>query len=266
MKGHSRVTAWQYIEELLGMGRYTFTRKEATRRLKTSPAAVYMALHRLERAGKVVMLRAGFYVIVDPQHRSTGMMPPEWFIQELMKDLDRPYYVGLLSAAQIHGAAHQAPQEFQVVIPKRSLRPVRSGNVKIRFFGKGLFDRSATIEVKTPVGFMKVSTPETTAWDIIRYPRGAGGFDHAVTVLAELAEKIDSAKLMDIVIRHDEVIVIQRLGYIFERLGRRRLAQALAKRVQHAPIRALDSSMPLKGASVSRKWGLWVNAKVEAEA
>lgn len=248
------------------MGRYTFTRKEAARRLKASmPAAVYMSLHRMARAGRVVMPRAGFYVIVDAQHRSAGTLPADWFIHELMKNMGRPYYVGLLSAAQIHGAAHHRPQEFQVVIPKRAVRPIRVGNVRIRFFGKGSFDCPATVDVKTPTGYMKVSSPETTAWDIVRYPRAAGGFDHAVTVLAELSEKIDPVKMREVVNRHDEVVVAQRLGYIFEQISRRRLARELAGQVQGAPMRALNPAAPIKDVRESRKWGLWLNADVEAE-
>lgn len=51
-----------------------------------------MALHHLVKARWLVMSRSGFYVIVDPQNRSAGTLPPEWFIQELMKDMGRPYY------------------------------------------------------------------------------------------------------------------------------------------------------------------------------
>lgn len=36
-----------------------------------------------------------------------------------MKFLGQPYYVGLLSAAALHGAAHHQPQEFQVVTNKQ---------------------------------------------------------------------------------------------------------------------------------------------------
>src|SRR3972149_1360927 len=111
MKRRSIITASRFIEELLGQGRYTFTREEVARRLGTSPAAVSMSLHRLMKAKRLVLPRSGFYVIVDPQHRAAGTLPPEWFIDPLMKDMARPYYVGLLSAAQLHGAAHQRPQE-----------------------------------------------------------------------------------------------------------------------------------------------------------
>ncbi|MDE2142398.1 MAG: type IV toxin-antitoxin system AbiEi family antitoxin [Elusimicrobia bacterium] len=265
MKGSHSLKASRFVEELLGQGRYTFAREEAARRLGGSAAATYMSLHRLVRAHGLTMPRSGFYVIVDAQHRAGGTLPAEWFIHELMTDMARPYYVGLLSAAQVHGAAHHRPQEFQVVIPERASRPVRSGNVLIRFHGKGLFDRSQTQEVKTPTGLMKVSTPETTAWDLVRYFKAAGGLENVVTVLSELAEKLDAAKLRQTVKRHGEVLVAQRLGYLLDKVGRRDLSQGFAGWARGAPWRPLDPAAPFP-APESRKWGLWINARLEPEA
>ena len=202
MKRYSPITASRYIEELLGQGRYTFTREEVARRLGTSAAAISMSLHRLMKAKRIVLPRSGFYLIVDPQHRAAGTLPPEWFIDSLMKDMARPYYVGLLSAAQLYGAAHQRPQEFQVVVPIRAARPVQTGNVLIRFHGKGPFDRSRTQETKTPTGILQASTPETTAWDLVRYFKAAGGLDNVATVLSELAERLDGTKLRDTLKQH----------------------------------------------------------------
>jgi len=262
-KGYS---AKRFVEGLLGQGAYTFTRQEAQTELGGSRAATYMALHRLVKAGWLVMPRSGFYVIVDPQHRSAGTLPPEWFVGNLMKHMGRPYYVALLSAAQIHGAAHHRPQEFQVVVPRRTIRPVRAGNVLIRFYGKGPFDRARTQEVKTPTGAIKASTPETTAWDLVRYLKVAGGLDHVGTVLSELAEKLDASKLRETVERHEEVLVAQRLGYLLDQLRRCKLARAISDWVNGAPLRPLDPSRTAKGAPHDRKWRLLVNARVEPEA
>ena len=266
METPASIPAGRFVENLLGQGRYTFTRQEAERRLRRSRAATYMALHRLVKAGWLVMPRSGFYVIVDPQHRAAGTLPPEWFIHELMKHMGRPYYVGLLSAAQLHGAAHHRPQEFQVVIPERAVRPVRAGNVLIRFHGKGPFDSSQVQDVKTPTGLMKAATPETTAWDMVRYFKAAGGLENVVTVLSELAGKLDAKRLRGIVKRHEEVIVAQRLGYLLDRVGRRNLAKGLANWIRDAPLRPLQPSAPVDNAIESRKWHLLVNAELEPEA
>ncbi len=53
-----------------------------------------------------------------------------------MEHLGAEYYAGLLSAAQIHGAAHQRPQVFQVVVGKN--RPsIRCGKVIVQFIARG---------------------------------------------------------------------------------------------------------------------------------
>lgn len=266
MKKKSPITAIQLIEELLGLGRYTFTRQEAERRLGVSPEATYMTLRRLMNAGRLVMPRSGFYVIVDPQHRSAGTLPPEWFVHELMAYLESPYYIGLLSAAQLHGSAHHRPQEFQVVIPKRAIRPIKVGNVRIRFFGKGPYGNSVLNEMKTHTGMIKISTPETTAWDLVRYPKSAGGMDNVVTVLSELSDTLSPGKLMETVKQHNELLVAQRLGYILDRLGRLDLSAKLAEWVEGVPVRLLDPSAPRNEASVDRKWRLLVNTQLEPEA
>jgi len=43
------------------------------------------------------------------------------FIDQLMKHLGRSYCVGLLSAAEIHGADQQRPQVFQVFADKHAM-------------------------------------------------------------------------------------------------------------------------------------------------
>jgi len=266
MKQRFPIAAGKFIEELLGLGRYTFTREEAARRLGASPAAVYMSLYRLAQAKSLAMPKAGFYVIVDPQHRAAGILPPEWFIHDLMENMARPYYVGLLSAAQLHGAAHHRPQRFQVVIPQRAIRAIRASGVLIGFHKKGAFDCSQTQEVKTPTGILKASTPETTAWDLIHYSKAAGGLENVATVLSELAEKLDGNKLRATVKRHGEIIVAQRLGCILDKLRRQDLTKRFAKWIGEAPLRPLDPTASSAGASKSSKWRLLVNARVEPEA
>jgi len=266
MKTHISSPAGRFVEGLLGEGRYTFTREEAARRLRRKPAAVYMALHRLAEAGWLAMPRSGFYVAIDPQHRPTRILPPEWFINDLMKDIGRPYYVGLLSAAQLHGAAHHRPQEFQVVVPGIAIRPVRAGNVLIRFHRKGRFNASEIQEIKTPTGFMKASTPETTAWDLVWYAKSAGGLENVITVLAELAEKLDAAKLRVVARRHGDTETAQRLGYLLDRAGHRKPAKGLIGLAKGAGLCRLDPSATANRASTNRKWRVLVNVQLESEA
>ena len=74
---------------------------------------------------------------------------------------------------------------------------------------------------------MRVATPETVAFDLVRYPSGAGQLSNAATVLAELAERLDPKALVGIapLVRLPDV---QRLGYLLDAVGERRRTGPLA--------------------------------------
>jgi predicted transcriptional regulator of viral defense system len=260
----------RWVEDLLTNGRYTFSRKEIQRALGISPRAAYLALHRMVKDTRLVMPKSGFYVVVDPQYRTVGTPPAHWFIHSFMEYLKTPYYVGLLSAAELHGAAHHRPQEFQVMLPSKTARPrpITIKNLRIRFFSKNLFDRSETTQVKTPTGYETVSTPETTAWDLVRYYKSAGGLDNVITVLSELGEKIDAGKLLTIAKRHEDSFVARRLGWLLDRVGQKNLTLGLLKWVgdKDVPCIPLDSSERLEKAPQDKKWRVLVNTKLEPEA
>ena len=70
-----------------------------------SDVALEAALRRLKQRGRIASPRRGFYVLVPPEYREAGCQPASWLIDDLMRFVEQPYYVGLLSAAAIHGAA-----------------------------------------------------------------------------------------------------------------------------------------------------------------
>jgi predicted transcriptional regulator of viral defense system len=144
-----------------------------------------------------------------------------------MRHEGRSYYVGLLKAAELHDASHQAAMEFQVVTDKQ-VREIRAGRSVIAFFYRKDFEAVADfiMSKKTDTGDMKISSPELTAFDLLRYPRAAGGNDAAATVLADLKDKL-KAKALARVSRHFERSVVQRLGYLLDFLGARALTEEM---------------------------------------
>ena len=94
------------IDRLAARGRYRFTPEEVREALDSTGDAVMLALHRLARQRLVVHLAHGLYVIVPPEYRRPGCLPADQFIPGLMEQLVPGCHVGLLSAAQYHGAAH----------------------------------------------------------------------------------------------------------------------------------------------------------------
>ena len=174
--------------------------------------------------------------------------------------------VGVLTAAAIHGAAHQQPQEFQVVTTLKQ-RPVTLGRERIRFVKKRKLTRTGVMPIKTPTGTMLVSTPEATALDLLRYPDAAGFLSNIATVLRDLAPKCDPVKLVEAA-SSVELPHVQRLGHLLDRAGARRLADPLAdslaeRRPDWAP---LDPAQRSHKATRDKRWRLLANTRVELDA
>lgn len=219
MVNQKRLALAHYISHLLSGGRAVFSGAKAVEALGISGGAFLDAAERLQRRKQLVSPRRGFYVIVPPQYASWGAPPPSWYIDALMQHEERSYYVGLLKAAELHGATHQAVMEFQVVTDKR-LPKIRAGrNLIVFYFRKDITAVSAGIEDrKTDTGSMRISSPELTALDLVRYPHAAGGMDNLATVLADLGSKMDAQKLAALSATAERSVV-QRLGHLLDRLG-----------------------------------------------
>ena len=216
-----------YASSLLAAGRGVFSADEAQKEIGISRGAFLDAAERLQRRGQLIRPRRGFYVIVPPQHSTTGAPPPEWYIDALMRHEKRPYYVGMLTAAAAHGASHQAVMEFQVVTDKL-LPDLVAGRTRIVFsYRKDMAAVSAGIEDrKTQSGYMKLSSPELTALDLVRYPQAGAGLDNIATVHSELAERLQPEKLASLSGAFEKAVV-QRLGHLLGRLGHPQIAEAM---------------------------------------
>lgn len=256
----------QFLDTLLAEGRYTFRRSEAWQALRLPPIALKNALWRLSRDGRITSPHRGFYVIIPPEHRAAGSLPASWFIRDLMAHLGRPYYVGLLSAAALHGAAHQAPQELQI-ITDRALRPIVVGRNRIRFVKKAHLAQTPVTEVRTPTGTIRISTPEATALDLVRYPLHAGSLSNITSVLAELADRLRARALVRAAQTEPDLAVVQRLGYLLDRLYLANLTAPLARWVDKQALRLtpLQPGRPITGAPRDSRWRVAMNENLQME-
>lgn len=261
------LTLNQYIEGLQKKGRYTFTREEAIRSCNLTPTAFKFALHRLSLKKKIAQAVREFYVIVPIEYQDAGAPPPTWFIDDLMRFFEHPYYVGLLSAAALHGAAHQQPQEFQV-LTDISIRPIRVGNARIAFFKKRTLNETMAQQIKTTTGYMKVSTPETTALDLVRYFKVSGYVSHVATILNELREEMDSMRLLEAAKDGVDLSSIQRLGYLLELVSENKeLTEPLHDwlKNQHPRLVPLLPEKEIDTTTKNARWKLYINEVVEID-
>ena len=221
-----------YVNGLLSSGQTVFTAEEAEKALRIGHRAFLDAAERLQRREVLLNPRQGFYVVVPPQYASWGTPPPPWYIDSLMRREGQAYYVGLLKAAEMHGATHHAVMEFQVISSKR-LPKIRAGRSLIAFyFRKDMDAVTAGIDGrKTDTGTMKISSPALTALDLLRYPQGSGGTDNIATVLVDLGPKIDPGQLAFLSTRVERPVV-QRLGHLLERLGHGALTAPMLESLQ----------------------------------
>jgi predicted transcriptional regulator of viral defense system len=254
-----------FIQDLAAKGRSCFSFEDIEKLKSSTPMAIKAALRRLQKKGEIAMPYRGFYVIVPPEHRAVGCLPPEHFIPDMMDHLSEVYYAGLLSAAEYHGAAHQRPQVFQVVVAK-SRRPIRCGKVRVEFIFRKNAAKVPTEPRNTPAGVLKIATPEATALDLIGYVGHCAGLDNVATVLAELAEKIDADRLLQIA-KLSPIAWVQRLGYLLDMVGSHEKAEGIARYIQEKqPVRTpLAPALGVKGAKMESRWRVFVNAEVESD-
>lgn len=256
---------YHWIEALPEEGRYSFTRPEAESVTDASAQAVEATLRRLKRAGRIVTPREGFHVLVPAEYRSAGCPPATWFIDDLMHHLGRRYYVALLTAAALHGAGHQQPIAFQVIVNAIE-RDIEIGRVRIEFHSSRSMAEAERTSMQTETGTMSVATAETTAFDLVRYPSAAGSWSNIATVILELAARLEPSRLLAAA-GLAERTAAQRLGWLMDTLGLVPLADALAgylrgKRLVRTP---LNTRRGVADARLDPRWRVLVNDDVEPD-
>lgn len=260
-------SARDFVDDLQRQGRYGFDRKDIEEVLSMSPGAVAKALNRLAKRNRVRKIRKGFHAIIPVEFSAKGMIPPDWFIDDLMRHLGHAYYIGLQSAAAHHGAAHQQAQEFQLVTQQQE-PPIKLPQLTIRFFRKLNFSSTKTQMIKGHGGMLPVSTPEATALDLVRYANRIGGADTVITILQELAESLDPVRLRNIATQETERASLQRLGWFLDRINAGSLADVLhAATSSGKPLSRikLDPSGPWEAADSRNRWRIIENIQPESD-
>ena len=253
---------------LPAQGRFTFTTAEARAASGASEAAAAAALGRAEADRLIASPVRGFHVVLPLEDRGTAT--PSWrlFLDPLMTHLGLPYYVGLLTAASIHGASGQAAQVVQVVTA-RPRRPVRTGRLVVEFLVRGTA-AAAPVELRaTPSGRMRVGTREVAALDLVRYPARAAGWGNIATVLRDLAPSLRRAGMRDALALAPAASELQRLGHLLERAGAAEAvlavleAELATRRVDWVPLIPGEPGAP--DAVRDARWHVLVTAEPEAD-
>lgn len=258
--------AKNYIDHLVSVGEISFTIAKMQEEMGLTNKAARRMIERLRNNKEIATPAKGYYLILTPEFRSLGCLPPNYFIDDLLAHWGKPYYVGLLSAAMFHGAAHQQPQIFQVILPLTRSRIV-CGKVSIDFIQKSSCLKTLTQQLKTPSGTLCVSTPEATAMDLVKFMRQSGGVNRVATVLHELSESIETERLLKLARLFPESAWMQRLGYLLEELDYSEHAQFLYEHLVTLKTRMIPlvPYLPVANAQSNKKWKVILNATVESD-
>ena len=266
---HKRAEDW--VNHLLAKGKFAFALHQFREDFPDrSDTANKFALKRLVDKEHIISIHKGYYLIIPPQYRSKGILPPTLFLDAFMKELDRPYYLALLNAAAYHGASHQQPQEFFVVTGFPVLRPMKKKGLKLNYISKKEIPETLLDTRKTEAGFFKISNPALTATDLIQYAKRVGGINRVATVLAELAESIQPNAFDANLLQHVPVTALQRLGYLLDKVfDNQPLANALYTALQNNKATLfripLKASAPAKGFASDDRWKVIVNTTIEID-
>lgn len=261
----------EWTNHLLAQGKYAFSLNQLRVAFpEQSEAANKSALNRLVDKEQIISIHKGYYLVITPQYRSKGILPPVLFLDAFMKELDRPYYLALLNAAAFHGASHQQPQEFFVVTQFPVLRPMQKKGLKVNYISRKEIPESLLDTKKTEAGYLKISNPALTSTDLIQYAKRVGGINRVAAVLAELAESIKPDAFDTNLLQHVPVTALQRLGYLLDReLDNPMLANALyeALKKNNAPLFRipLKGSAPAKGFVTDDRWKVIANTTIELD-
>ena len=129
------IASWIYDKPL--RGNYTFTHDEVAQAFPDmSAGSIARALTREVSKGRIMSPLRGFYVIVPDEYVLRGAVPQSFYLDDMMHHLGRKYYVALLSAASYHGASHQVPLRFSVMIEPPAMRDKKGEKYLTHYFCK----------------------------------------------------------------------------------------------------------------------------------
>jgi hypothetical protein len=114
---------------------------------------------------------------------------------------------------------------------------------------------------------MRISTPEATALDLVRYSFELRGLDSVAVVIAELSETMKPRELVKAA-QSFELSVVQRLGFILDKIERGSLSDPLSKWLmqQRPRLVLLSTERSAEQSQINERWRLKVNDDIEVEA
>jgi predicted transcriptional regulator of viral defense system len=263
----ARVKAPHAADWALSQGMGALTTPQIAGLLGVPPHQVPQRLAAPKSRGEWVCPARGLWVPVPPEYRAWGGPPGLELVPLLAGFLKFGCYIGWMSAAALHGAAHQAAQVVQIAASRR-VRDRDVGRARLRFNTRPAAQTLPTVEHVVRTGAVRVSSPELTALDLAADIRLGANIDNVATVIVELTQSpgLDVAALAHLA-GSFPAAAARRVGWILDRhagLGGLDPLASLAGAGHPVPSR-LSPTAPETG-KVDQQWNLRINHKLEVEA
>jgi predicted transcriptional regulator of viral defense system len=225
------------------------------------------ALHHLVRAGWLVRVRKGLYVISST---TPGTSPVHEF--EIAMALVQPAAISHWSAMHYHGLTDQAPRKIFVLTTTEASVPRRPrGNDEGYRVGDTVFQFIQTKPEryfgteKIWVGEVRVTItdPERTLIDGLLMPQHCGDFAEVLHAFRARGEQLDTKRIIEYALKLDAATA-KRLGWVLEERGHapEQLDPLLAVPIKG--YRRLDPTGPRRGPC-NRRWMIQENLPGKAK-
>ncbi len=251
----------KFVEEVQSGGRLVFSADDLVP-LGKDGERLEAGLRRYAATGAIRRILGRVFVIVPPEHRSMGVPPIEWWLDDFMAHHGLEYYLGLLSAAETHGSAHFAVMETHVVT-LRWLRPIELGRIRIRFFQKPRVAITPLDIRQNQWAAVKISSPEATVLDLLHFrPCGVA---RTAMILSDLSKSFKKTRLFEALDATDETAAAQRLGFLLQNTGNEGMASVVERWL--ASRKPQPISFEAGGQAhwaTDRTWRVKINANLEA--
>ena len=200
-------------------GRITFSFGDVMKSFAhDSQQVILNDLQRLKRQGIIYSPYKSFYVVLPPQYVLRRCVPPFYFMNDLMRYLNKDYYFSTLTAAMLWGAAHQSPQQSFATTTYPKLNTSATSKSGIRWLYRSEIPQNLICEKQGETGTIRYSSAELTAVELVQYEHCLGGLSNVATVIAELLDSTDFAFASEGAFRVCKDSSVQRLGYIVEKV------------------------------------------------
>jgi predicted transcriptional regulator of viral defense system len=230
--------------------------------------AVRRELNRLIEKREIVNLRKGFYLIIPPRYSNSQKLPVQLYSEKLFTHLNRKYYLGLYSAAKIHGASHQQTQRDYFIIEAPKLNTIKKKNFNIQFHTTSNWPENNIEKKKSDAGTYRVSSPALTFTDLIHYHTKIGGLNRMLASLEELTEELSELDVQTLLDWYTHKSSLQRSGFLLEELlGPNPFSDMIFQKIKQQPFYPilLSPEKNEKPGSANNRWKIDVNLKLESD-